>query len=441
MKFQALVPLVVLVAPFESAAQEAGFAPSEGEWAARDLEGRWMLVERETLEHGWARVDALVRFLEERREVGLLERLCLYPRSEGHFATFEGALARLDAPQWARAVEWNLRQLDSHKRDEANAAFFERRPGVARAWLEAHESELRPLAADVLARLRSANVPPEPAPHLLAPWKLEDVLAPLATTQEVHDFGSNLRAEPGVTYLHQVEDALRAVAQKQLFEEPWLSRLFSLTQHERAEVRAHAWLTLGEAARGRIPAERLDTAAHLVVIDSASADARVRTAATLALGRRADWDPIAWCELHRIALDPRHAAWASAVHSLRQSGDAWSAELLAELVRKLEEPTQRHLAEATVDALRASVAPRVYLTLERTATAGFVRSPIAKRRGEWTVRKFATTTDKDEAQALADVAANYEAAADLKALVERAAPGANLDAAVRGLAAEFGRSR
>jgi hypothetical protein len=435
-KFHALVPLVVLVAP-----QEAGFAPSEADWAARDLEGRWVLVERETLEHGWARVDSLVRFLEQRREAELLERLCLYPRSEGHFATFEAALARLDAPQWARAVEWNLRQNDSHKRDEANSAFFERRPRVARAWLEAHERELRPLATDVLARLRASSVASEPTPHLLAPWKLEELLSPLAAAQEVLDFGSKTHAEPGALYLHQVEDALRAVAQKQLFEEPWLSQVLALTRHDRAESRAHAWLTLGEAARGRIPAERLDTAAHLAVIDSGDSDARVRTAATLALGRRADWDALAWCELHRIALDPRHAAWASAVHSLRQCGDAWSAELLAELARKLEEPTQRHLAEATVDALRASVAPRVYLTLERTAIAELVRSPITKQRSEWTARKFDTSTDKDEAQALADVAANYASPADLKALVERAAPGSDLDATVRGLASRLGRNR
>lgn len=436
MKNLALIPLVVFVAP-----QEAGFAPSEADWAARDLEGRWVLVERETLEHGWARVASLVQFLEQRREVELLERLCLYPRSEGHFATFEAALARLDAPQWARAVEWNLRQSDSHKRDEAHSAFFERRPRVARAWLEAHESELRPLAADVLARLRASEVPLEPAPNQLGPWRLEVVLAPLATAQKVQDFGSKTRAEPGQVYLHQVEDALRAVAQKQLFEEPWLSQLFTLTQHPRAEVQAHAWLTLGEAARGRIPVERLDNAAYLAVIDSGTADARVRTAATLALGRRGEWDALAWGELHRIALDPQHATWSSAVHSLRQCGDAWSAELLGELARKLEEPTQRHLAEATVDALNASAAPRVYLTLERTVVAGLVRSPIAKRRSEWAARKFATTTDKDEAQALADVAANYEAPTDLKALVERAAPGSDLNAAVRGLASEFGRSR
>lgn len=429
MKYLALVPFVALVAP-----QEAGFAPSEAEWSARDLEGRWVLVERETLRHGWARVDSLVRFLEARREAELLERLCLYPRSEGHFATFEGALARLDAPQWARAVEWNLRQLDSHKRDEANAALFERRPGVARAWLEAHAGELRPLATDVLARLRTAGVQPESDPRLLAPWKLEELLAPLDAGAEVRDFGSNTQAEPGVLYLHQIENALRAVAQKQLFEEPWLSKVLALTRHTRAEVQAHAWLTLGEAARGRIAPDRLDAAAHVAVIDSATADRRVRTAATLALGRRAEWDPMAWCELHRLALDPRHATWASAVHALRQVGDAWSAEQLDGLARTLEEPTQAHLAQATVDALRASVAPRVVVALERTAVAELLRAPLAAQRSAWTLRRFATTKDQDELQALADVAANYGVAADVKALVERAAPGSDLESAVRGWA-------
>lgn len=432
----ALFPLVVLVAP-----SDAGFSPSEAEWSARDLEGRWMLVERETLEHGWERIASLARFLEERREVELLERLCLYPRSEGHFATFEGALARLDAPQWARAVEWNLRQLDSHRRDEARAAFVERRPGVARAWLEAHESELRPLAREVLDRLRSAAVEPVPAPALLGPWTLEERLAPLDAGREVLDFGAHQRAAPGVLYLHQIENALRSIAQKQLYEEPWLGKVLALTHHPRAEVQAHAWFTLGEAARGRIAADRLDTTAHVAVIDSQSTDPRVRTAATLALGRRAGWDPVAWCELHRIASDPSHATWPSAVHALRQCGDAWSAELLTGLARTLEDPARRHLAEAARDTLLANPAPDVGAALERTAVAELARSPIVNRRNEWTTRTFGATSDKEAAAALAQVAASYTVAADVKALVARAAPGADLDASVRAWAAEFSGKR
>ena len=434
MKSLVLVPLVVLVAPVESAPQDAAFAPSVFDWATRDLEGRWVLIERETLEHGWARVDSLVRFLEERREVELLERLCLYPRSEGHFATFEAALARLDAPQWARAVEWNLRQLDSHKRDEANAAFEERRRGVARAWLEAHESELRPLAAAVLAKLRAAQVEPVPAPHLLPPHDLRQVLAPLFATGAVESFDPATRAKVGVTYLHQIENALRVVAQKQLFEEPWLSAVLALTRHERAEVRAHAWLTLGEAARGRIPASALSCAQMLQVIESESAGEPVRIAATLALGQRANWDPVAWLELHHLALRPGHPAWSTAVHALRNCGDGLTAELLGEQLAKLEQPTQRYLATAVMESLGARPLDATALVLERTASAELLGSSLASRRSLWTQRAFPSSSAPFEKGELAMLSANYGAALDVLESVHTRAPGADFDGAVRGWA-------
>lgn len=434
MKSLALVPLVVLVAPLQNSQQEAAFAPSEADWAARDLEGRWVLIERETLEHGWARVESLVRFLEERREVELLERLCLYPRSEGHFATFEGALARLDAPQWARAVEWNLRQLDSHKRDEANAAFAERRRGVARAWLEAHESELRPLAAAVLAKLRAAQVEPVPAPHLLPPHDMKAVLEPLFVQGPVELFGSATRAKSGVTYLHQIENALRVIAQKQLFEEPWLSAVLALTRHERAEVRAHAWLTLGEAARGRIPASTLSCTQMLQTIESESAGESVRIAATLALGQRASWDPVAWVELHHLAMRPAHPVWSTAVHALRNCGDGLTAELLAEVLAKLEQPTQRYLATAVIESLRARPLDATELVLERTATAELLGSSLAPRRSPWTQRALPATSAPFDKGQLSMISVNYGAALDVLESLRTRVLGADLDGAVRGWA-------
>lgn len=240
----ALLPAVAFVA-----LQDPEFRPPLAEWNARDLEGRWVLLEAETLAHGWRNVEPMIVFLETRREVELLERLCLYPRAEGQFAAFEAALARLDAPQWARAVEWNLRQHDSHKRDEATAAFVERRPALALDWLERHEESLEQRARDVLARLRTDDAARSSSTHLLPPWNLRDALEPLKSTQPVIDFGARQRAVPGELYLHTIENLLRVIAQRQLYEEPWRDAVIALTRHTRPEVRAFAWIALGEAAR------------------------------------------------------------------------------------------------------------------------------------------------------------------------------------------------
>lgn len=431
-----LFAVVAVVSP-----QEPGFAPSAAEWSARDLEGRWALLESETLLHGWRNVESLVAFLEERREAELLERLCLYPRAEGQFATFEAALARLDAPQWARAVEWNLRQHDSHKRDEAHAAFYERRPALARDWLERNEAQLAPLASEVLKRLRASETPRSSAEYLLPPWSIAQVLAPLTSEVPVLDFGARQRATPGELYLHNVEAALRAVAQKQLYEEPWRSAVIELTDHARPEVRSFAWIALGEAARLALPISALDDAAFLAALDDPREDPRVRIAATMALAQRAEWSPLAWGELHRIAGDVAHPAWAAAAHALREVGDEMTIEMLEELLPSLRDDTRVRLALGSIETLRvrgAIAAGAPALALERTAFAELADTLLFARRASWTRRHFARATAVPELrQTLSELSAGYSAPADVRAVVECAAPGVDIDACLRRWAGQL----
>jgi hypothetical protein len=438
--------LLALLTPVALVAfQTPEFRPEERAWRERDLEARWVLVEREMSAHGWSNVTSLTKFLEERREVELLERLCLYPREEGQFATFERALRELDAPHWARAVEWNLRQHDSHTRDHAHSAFLELRPALARGWLERHESELRPLAGAVLAKLRASAIEPESAAAQLAPWNVEELLAPLqraAAGASTVEFGERLRATPGELYLHSVEAALRALAQRQLYEEPWRTALFACTRHTQPPVRAFAWIALGQAARGVLPVEALDDLSLRACIEAKDEDLRVRRAATLALGQRAAWSPFAWLELHRIAGERAHPAWSAAVSALADCGDEFTLEQLEGLLPTLNVETERRLANSTCDALRergAIASQSLTQTFERTALAsapvGRLESVPFARRLTWHARSFAAVrVDAELGKQILELRKTYEPAADVLAQAQRVAPNFELQAAVRELA-------
>lgn len=438
--------LLGLLTPFALVAQHIPeFRPDERAWRERDLEARWVLVDRELHANGWSNVTSLTAFLEQRREVELLERLCLYPREEGQFATFERALRDLDAPQWARAVEWNLRQHDSHTRDHAHSTFLELRPALARGWLERHETQLRPLARAVLAKLRASAVEPEPALAQLAPWTLEELLAPLQRAAQgapTVDFGERLRATPGELYLHSVEAALRALSQRQLYEEPWRGALFACTRHTQPTVRAFSWIALGQAARGVLPVEALDDLALRTCIEAKDEDARVRSAATLALGQRAVWSPFAWLELHRLAGERTHPAWSAAVSALADCGDEFTLEQLEALLPTLNIEAERRVAQSTCDALRergAIAAQSLTQTFERTALAsapvGRLASVPFSRRLTWHARRFApASVDAELGKLILELSKSYEPAADVLAQTQRAAPSFELQAAVRELA-------
>jgi hypothetical protein len=413
--------------------QEPRFAPDAAEWEARDLEGRWVLIERETLEHGWANAEPLVAFLEERREAELLEWMCLYPRTEGHAQTFLAALARLEAPQWARAVLWVARDQDSHTYQSAYKA-FSARPGLAVDWLRRHEARLQEPLARMLERLgEDALAAPVDSSSLLPPWSDEEALAHLLAPGLVADFGDRPRAQVEVTYLHQVERELRAVAHAQIYSAPWLERLRDLTRHERPEVRSFAWIALGEARRGTIEPGSLPLAPFETAVSDPLEDGRVRNSALLSLSQRAPWTPAAWFLLHEVALDPVHPAWTAAILRLRELGDEFTIAQLAALERRLapDDQVRRSVVGDTLAALRAaateaSLAARdVTQALERTAWMDLTCGRFEGERKDWTVACFAPPRLSTEArQALARIRDAYEPAPDLSA--ELPAPIASL---------------
>ena len=411
--------MISVVLAAAAALQEPVFAPDLAEWNARDAEGRWILIERETLANGWRNVEPMVAFLEQRRELELLEWLCLYTRTEGHLERFASALARLDAPQWARAVEWNLRNRDSHTAESARAAFQQGPLGRVVDWLVRHrEDGLHPSTQAFLDAVR--NVELEDSGPWLAPWKEAEVLSHLAAEAPVHDFGERRRADPGAVYVHQIERELRAVAHVGSYGEPWLGRLLALTDHERPEVRSLAWIALGQAVRGDVGEDRLGPARFLAAIDDEREDARVRRAALMALSQRADWDPRAWLELHRIALEPDHAAWATAVDRLRDVGDEFTLEQLLALRPRLE-VWERGDADGAVRGIRERAArfgiaaSNVVQALERTAWSDITCCALEAPRKEWTTRYFtAHRDDMGVQEALREAAAAYVAPAELQ---------------------------
>lgn len=413
--------MIALVLAALAAQQEPVFAPDLADWEARDLEGRWTVIERETLAHSWRNVQPLTAFLEQRRELELLEWLCLYPRTEGHFDGFAAALARLDAPQWARAVEWNLHARDGHTAESARAALQNGPRGRVVDWLVTHRDQgLHPKAR---ALLEGANdVAREDAGRWLAPWNEADVLAHLAATSPVSDFGERLRADPQALYLHQIERELRAVALTGTYGEPWLGQLLALTHHQRPEVRSLTWIALGQAPRGAIGEDRLGHAQFLVAVDDEREDERVRRAASMALSQRAEWDPRAWLVLQRVALDPDHVAWATAVDRLRDVGDEFTLEQLEALRPRLE-VWERGRADDAMRGIRERAARHgiaasdVVPALERTAWSDITCCALEEPRRSWTTSYFSTHRDGlGVREALREAATRYVAPPELRPL-------------------------
>ena len=429
-----------LLAAQDAVAPVAAFPQNLAEWRAGDREARWVQLERETLARGWRNAEAIAAFLEAEGEVELLEWLCLYPRTEGEFGRFSGVLAKLDAPQWARAVEWNLRDTDSHTFQGAAAAFTVGRPAPSLDWLARYATSVHPKAKAALEELRAREgLVAEDSSRWLPPLAEDEALAHLVAPGEVLDFGNARFAAPGATYLHQVERELRAIAHQQLFHEPWLGRVLELTRHARPEVRSFAWIALGEAQRGRIAPSRLPDSALAAVIDDASEDPRVRRAAAMALSQRAEWNPRAWSELHRLALEPAHAAWSVAVDRLRDVGDEMTIELLDELLPELPDDAAARLARSTVDALRARGAiarGSITRTLERTAFVDLACTSLETRRKQWTQAQFAReASDAGVKVELDELASTYATAEDLREALGLAPQLAEFGARVR----EWGR--
>lgn len=303
-------------------ADEPPAAPvSDEAWKARDLEGRWVLFRAAPDADAGAFESRWVKFLAQHEEWELLEWTALATTGSAAVDALESA----NRPTWMRTAVWTLQAGDSHKRGNAEVrlrahaplvrSWFARNPraawGRAQAFSKALATEGDSLDTQGAAALAPAHVP------LV-------LLAGLTPPPDVEPFGERLRAEPGVTYVHQVERALAILAESGLQGQPWTSVHAALLTHPVREVRRAAAL-----AAAKRPLERdLETAlaARLEVADE---HADVRSAALLALSNSPD--PARRAQLLTIGANPRHPAFTAAVSRLADLDDGFALELWKDL--------------------------------------------------------------------------------------------------------------
>jgi hypothetical protein len=317
-----LLPLLALLQAL-GAQQQAQFRPPPvqlpDDWAARDLEGRWVAYRRDL--EAWPQdQDRGRRWAERLGEAGdfdLLEWIGLY---EGY--RFAGpVLRRQGAPQLFRVALWSLYAVDSHNQDNAKKALLEG-GGQALGWFERYPEARRGRGAAILEQLRNKGmIAADPAPMLPPLDPVQFLVPQLDVPAELADFGSRTRAEPKVRYVHQVLRALDGVLVWGEADEMHAHKILGLMRHGNATVREAAARTLT-----KLPGELVPWQPLLRAADQAGDDPGRRLAAlVLSFSRH----PQAFFELHRLALDASHPGADTVLARLGDIGDAYTVAAFA----------------------------------------------------------------------------------------------------------------
>ncbi len=367
-------------------------------WQARDLEGRWVVVERSLNERPEA-LEEWCTFLVKSKDFELLEWLALYREAYGPVQALHAARA----PQWVRAAVWASRNVVGH----ANWALqlLESEPGVVLPWLEEYD-QLRALQAS----LAEGDARREGIEDLLPPLQEHTVLAHLEPGEHVQSFAERLVAEPRVTYLHQLRRELRGMHLANLYHDPWLGHLTALTSHASPEVRAMVWRAFTFAPADLIPRELARAAAHDPVSRLAE-----REAAFLAYSYCPH--PAVFADLHQLAADPAAPLWSAAVSRLADLGTGFSLGLLdrieadrLDLARRrlLDEGRAQIAAREAQPRDAASFAAGLATMLVRAAWADLACHPLETSLLPWTQEQVRARLGEPEVRAeLARLAHDY----------------------------------
>jgi hypothetical protein len=370
---------------------------TDAAWNARDFEGKWVLFrasEEADAEYG----RTWFPFLEGRQEWDLLEWAAL--TSSGSPAVT--ALANAKRPTWVRAAVWNLGTRGSHKLGTAEG-LLRKSGALVRGWFALHPSVVRGKVAEFAKQLAKEGTSRDDAgaAALARPYAPARLLAALRPPPEVVVFGDRLKAEPGVTYVHQVERALAVLNQGGLEDEGWTRLHADLLRHPVREVRRAAAL----AASERPPEPLLETAL-LDRLDAPEEAADVQSAALLALASSREPSP----RLLRLAIgaDPKHASFTAAVSALADVDDGFALELWKDLDASPAGPeapallaaAQKRLAQRLAARTPPQIAAQVAEMLDLAAFADVGDHPLKGRLVPWTletVKRELTTAGVREA--------------------------------------------
>jgi hypothetical protein len=386
------------VAP--SLAEEPASAPvADDVWDAHDGEGRWVLLRTAPDRFTGPLGSRWVPYLVRRGEWDLLEWVVL---ATANSQAIE-ALEKAGRPTWVRAAVWALGSRESHALDSAALRLKTHAP-LVRAWFARHaktQAQLPPPARTFAEHLAAEGgaVDEAGAAALAAPYNPVVLLAALLPPREVVPFGDRLRAQPGVTYLHQVERALDMLGESGFVGSPWLDHLGALLAHPVPAVRRAAALAC-VPRRGDIPAEAL-----LARLESPAESADVRSAALLGLSLSPD--PAVRARILVIGSDPLHPAFTAAVSRLADVDDGFAIMLWNDLDASAAGPTVQAFLQAERRRLSARIAAqkgdslgqRIPDMLALAAHVEMTAHPLEGRLLPWTLHTIGAALAAPEVRA------------------------------------------
>jgi hypothetical protein len=415
----ALVLGLLGACPF-AAAEDAPAPPVADEvWQARDLEARWVLFRAAPDADAGGFASRWVAFFAQHEEWDLLEWTALSTTGSQPIEVLEKARR----PTWMRVAVWSLQSGDSHKRGMAEARLKANAP-LVRSWFALHPRAATGKAAELAKTLAAEGDARDDAgaAALVGPYAPSVLLAGLMPPPEVVPFGERLSAEPGVTYVHQVERALAMLVESGLKGESWVGLHAQLVTHPVREVRRAAAI----AAAARPPAE-VPEAALIGRLHAADEHADVRSAALIALSGLPD--PFLRVLLFEIGSTPAHPSFTAAVSRLADVDDGFALELWKDLDASGAGPSgqallnaeRKRLAERLAAHDAESLARAVRRMLYLAAAVDLAGHPLKSRFVPWTLRAVTSAAAAREVRAaLATAAQEATASGFTKEPVEAA---------------------
>ena len=388
------------------------------DWDSRDLEGKWVMIQSR-YKQSPNNSKRLVAYLIEKKEFELLEWMVLYQRNALKQLQVGEALVRANAPQWVRAVTWARRSPRSlgHAEKKSRSLLVQHDPGFVFSWLHKYREDT--LKSDRVKKdyvlLKSKNLKLQDVSKALPPLKASDVFKFLTAPAELAEFGNRLRAEPGKVYVHQVLRAIDGVIVSGLYEDPWIGKLHTLTQHSNPKVRQAAYLTMTYVAR-HLDLKKYSLKHFEKVIDDPKETPKIREAALMAFSF---FDhPRVYVKLHNIARDTGHPSWKAAVSRLGDFGSGFTLIYLQQLSdaplsasdAKLWtsiESNIRTIAERRAAKVRFKTDNEIRRMLERTAWADLTRGSMYEDLARWTIKNLAEYPNKNVSRTLEKIQVKY----------------------------------
>lgn len=347
-------------------------------WEERGLEGRWVLMQRDLLEHP-DHTLTWIQFLNSRQEDELLEWVALYTLDAFRSLGVGTLLAERQAPQWIRVAAWHCTSPPSvgHTLQAATGILVKKHPAVAEHWLQKHQTQLDNWDTGLAyhySSLVNDKIAPEDSGDLLPPLKPSQVFRFLDAPDDVEDFGDRLTVnDASIVFIHQVERAIDGVVVSGRRSNELLNRVRKLIHHPNLRIRQKAFLAFSYFAPTMSGQERFND--FLEIIDDRNQPPAIVESALL--GYSYHFHPSVILKLHEIAEDPAHAGWHAAVSRIGDLGKGFSIELLTSIKRdQLTQKQAEILRDVRMKLQQANPAqssPGAWNTFNNLSIAAFAR--------------------------------------------------------------------